>query len=119
MKLLKWRPIGKTKSTPQKGPPIGLFSSSFLPHLCIDVVTPAWLRMIKHEMACNILYAKYQLFKVNMSLSVYSQRDKGVHTRHPTQIASHQRSNDRLISVVDVDIVPKNPYQPLPLSILA
>ena len=115
MKLLKWSSIGKTKSTPQKGP----FSSSFLPHLCIDVVAPAWLRMFKNEMACNISYAKHQLFKVNMSLSVYSQRDKGVHTRHPAQIASHQSSNDRLISVVDVDIVPTNPYQPLPLRILA
>ena len=54
----------------RKGPPIRLFFS-FLSYLCVSVVVPTWLRIIKHEMAFYISYVKHQLFK---DAAVYIQQ---------------------------------------------
>ena len=44
-----------------------VFFFSFLPYLCVSVVAPIWLKIIKHEMACYISYVKHQLFKETRS----------------------------------------------------
>ena len=60
-----------------KSTPIRFFL--VLPYLCISVVAPTWLRIIKHEMACYISYVKHQLFKVNMSLSVFEEKQRRIY----------------------------------------